>query len=246
MSDWAEILASKIETHRARIGIIGLGYVGLPLAVEFARGGFEVTGFDVDSAKVTEINAGRSYIPDVPGSELAAVVAAGKLTATSNMALLGTMDAIDIAVPTPLRKTRDPDLSYVVKAVEAVVAALRAGQLIVLESTTYPGTTDEIVQPMLEARGFKADVAHIHHNGLEWVYYDTDQDGKFDLFLFTGSPREGTSQRAFRLNASGKLEVDAAASEGRLIRSSVFTNKQASSQFKKLAKEVWSERAIEP
>jgi UDP-N-acetyl-D-glucosamine dehydrogenase len=148
----------RIRNKQAKVGIIGLGYVGLPLAVEFARGGFEVTGFDVDSAKVTEINAGRSYIPDVPGSELAAVVAAGKLTATSNMALLGTMDAIDIAVPTPLRKTRDPDLSYVVKAVEAVVAALRAGQLIVLESTTYPGTTDEIVQPMLEARGFKADV----------------------------------------------------------------------------------------
>ena len=148
----------RIRNKQAKVGIIGLGYVGLPLAVEFARGGFEVTGFDVDLEKVKAINAGHSYIPDVLESELAAVVSAGKLRATSDMALLGTMDAIDIAVPTPLRKTKDPDLSYVVKAVEAVAATLRAGQLIVLESTTYPGTTDEIVQPMLEAKGFKADV----------------------------------------------------------------------------------------
>jgi UDP-N-acetyl-D-glucosamine dehydrogenase len=147
-----------IRSKQAKVGIIGLGYVGLPLAVEFARGGFEVTGFDVDAVKVKAINAGQSYIPDVPECELAAVVADGKLRATTDMALLGTMDAIDIAVPTPLRKTRDPDLAYVVKAVEAVATTLRAGQLIVLESTTYPGTTDEIVQPMLEAKGFKADV----------------------------------------------------------------------------------------
>jgi UDP-N-acetyl-D-glucosamine dehydrogenase len=148
----------RIRNKRAKVGIIGLGYVGLPLAVEFARGGFDVTGFDVDSEKVRAITAGHSYIPDVAESELAAVVSAGKLKATSDMGLLGTMDAIDIAVPTPLRKTKDPDLSYVVRAVEAVAATLRGGQLIVLESTTYPGTTDEIVQPMLEAKGFKADV----------------------------------------------------------------------------------------
>jgi UDP-N-acetyl-D-glucosamine dehydrogenase len=151
-------LLGRISTRQARVGVIGLGYVGLPLAVEFARQGFEVTGFDVDPAKAAQINAGGSYIPDVAEAELAAVVRAGKLQATTDMSRLGAMDAIDICVPTPLRKTKDPDLSYVVKAVEAVAAAVKRGQLIILESTTYPGTTDEVVQPMLEAKGLEADV----------------------------------------------------------------------------------------
>jgi UDP-N-acetyl-D-glucosamine dehydrogenase len=138
--------------------VIGLGYVGLPLAVEFAHAGFDVTGFDVDASKVAQINSGRSYIPDVPVEELSAVVHAGKLHATSDMSLLAGMDAIDICVPTPLRKTKDPDLSYVVLAVEAVAATLKPGQLVILESTTYPGTTDEVVHPMLEAQGLRADV----------------------------------------------------------------------------------------
>jgi UDP-N-acetyl-D-glucosamine dehydrogenase len=140
------------------VGVIGLGYVGLPLAVEFARAGLNVIGFDVDPAKVAQINAGRSYIPDVPDAELGEVVKGGRLRASADMAQLAMVDVIDICVPTPLRKTRDPDLSYVVKAVEAVAATLRAGQLVILESTTYPGTTDEVVQPMLEAGGLKADV----------------------------------------------------------------------------------------
>ncbi len=148
----------RIRSKQACIGIIGLGYVGLPLAVEFARQGFAVTGFDVDQSKAAQVNAGRSYIPDVAQADLAAVVQSGKLRATSDMSELGAMDVIDICVPTPLRKTKDPDLSYVVLAVEAVAATLRPGQLIVLESTTYPGTTDEVVQPMLEAQGLKADV----------------------------------------------------------------------------------------
>jgi UDP-N-acetyl-D-glucosamine dehydrogenase len=125
--------------------------------VEFARAGFDVTGFDVDASKIEAINAGHSYIPDVPDADLGAAVSGGKLRATVDMSQLGAMDAIDICVPTPLRKTRDPDLSYIVKAVDAVVATLRPGQLVILESTTYPGTTDEVVQPMLEAGGLKAD-----------------------------------------------------------------------------------------
>jgi len=153
----ARDVIARIADRSAHIGIIGLGYVGLPLAVEFARAGFTVTGFDVDPTKVSEINAGRSYIPDVPQTDLADVVKRRKLSATSDMTALSGMDVIDICVPTPLRKTRDPDLSYIVKAVEAIAAALRRGQLVILESTTYPGTTDEVVQPMLEARGFKAD-----------------------------------------------------------------------------------------
>jgi UDP-N-acetyl-D-glucosamine dehydrogenase len=154
----SERLLDRIRTRKARIGVIGLGYVGLPLAVEFARRGFDVTGFDVDETKTSQINAGRSYIPDVPEAELSEVVKAGRLRGTTRMSDLGNMDVVDICVPTPLRKTKDPDLSYVVKAVEAVVDALRPGQLVILESTTYPGTTDEVVQPMLESKGLKGDV----------------------------------------------------------------------------------------
>jgi UDP-N-acetyl-D-glucosamine dehydrogenase len=153
-----ERLVDRIRTRKAKIGVIGLGYVGLPLAVEFARQGFDVSGFDVDESKTSQINAGKSYIPDVPQSELAEVVKAGRLRGTSRMSELAGMDVIDICVPTPLRKTKDPDLSYVVKAVEAVVEALKPGQLIILESTTYPGTTDEVVQPMLENKGLTGDV----------------------------------------------------------------------------------------
>jgi UDP-N-acetyl-D-glucosamine dehydrogenase len=153
----AQTTIERIGSRQARIGIIGLGYVGLPLAVEFARAGFDVTGFDVDETKNAQINAGKSYIPDVPDAELAEAVSAGRLRATSDMARLGEMDVVDICVPTPLRKTRDPDLSYVIKAVDAAAATLRPGQLVILESTTYPGTTEEVVQPLLEARGLRAD-----------------------------------------------------------------------------------------
>ena len=152
------VLLERIKTKQAKVGVIGLGYVGLPLALEFAHRGFHTTGFDIDESKARSINAGQSYIPDVAAQDLAAVVEAGRLRATTDMAQLADMDVIDIAVPTPLRKTKDPDLSYVVQAVEACAATLRRGQLVILESTTYPGTTDEVVQPMLEAKGLKADV----------------------------------------------------------------------------------------
>jgi UDP-N-acetyl-D-glucosamine dehydrogenase len=147
----------RIRAKQAEVGIIGLGYVGLPLAVEFARSGFQVTGFDIDAERVADINAGRSYIPDVSHTDLMAVVEAGRLRATGDLSRLAQMDVIDICVPTPLRKTRDPDLSHVVRALEAVAAHLEPGQLIVLESTTYPGTTEEVALPMLEARGLKVD-----------------------------------------------------------------------------------------
>jgi len=151
-------LKEKIRDRKARVGVIGLGYVGLPLAVEFAKKGFDVTGFDVDVSKIDAINAGRSYIPDVKTEEVKASVDAERLRATTDMSLLKEMDAIDICVPTPLRKTKDPDLSYVIQAVDAVKACLRRGQLVILESTTYPGTTDEVVQPALEENGLKAGV----------------------------------------------------------------------------------------
>src|SRR5205085_453429 len=122
----------------ARVGVVGLGYVGLPLAVEFARAGFAAIGVDLDAKKVDAINGGESYIHDVPTDDLAQFHRSGRLVATTDAAVVSTLDTINICVPTPLRKTKDPDLSYVVSAVEMIAQHLRAGQLVVLESTTYP------------------------------------------------------------------------------------------------------------
>jgi len=133
-----------------------LGYVGLPLAVEFARAGFQATGIDVDQRKVDSIGRGESYIQDVPTADVAQFHAAGRLTATTDASVIRTLDTVNICVPTPLRKTKDPDLSFVVSAVEMIAAHLRPGMLVVLESTTYPGTTDELVRPILERNGLVA------------------------------------------------------------------------------------------
>ena len=148
-------LKEKIDGRKAKIGIIGLGYVGLPLAVEFAKAGFDVTGFDVDASKVAEINAGRSYIGDVKTEDIAQNVSGGRLRATTDMSKLADMDVVDICVPTPLRKTKDPDMSFVQSAAEEIAKHIHPGMLIVLESTTYPGTTAEVLQPMFEAKGLK-------------------------------------------------------------------------------------------
>ncbi|MGD9641970.1 MAG: nucleotide sugar dehydrogenase [Elusimicrobiales bacterium] len=145
-----------IKDRKARIGIVGMGYVGLPLAVEFAKGGFPVTGFEVDSQKVRDLKAGVSYIGDVPTKEVAALNKQGLLTGTLDFSLLKKMDAVIICVPTPLRKSKDPDVSYIISSVKEARNYLKRGQLIILESTTYPGTTKELVKPMLEAGGLKA------------------------------------------------------------------------------------------
>ncbi|HYJ44988.1 MAG TPA: nucleotide sugar dehydrogenase [Pyrinomonadaceae bacterium] len=146
-----------ITERRARVGIIGLGYVGLPLLVEFARQGFDSTGFEVDEKKASEINAGRSYIGDVSSEALAEAASSDRLRATTAFQHLRDCDAIIICVPTPLRKTKEPDVSYILAAAEEIKQNLRRGQLIVLESTTYPGTTDEVLLPMFEETGFKLD-----------------------------------------------------------------------------------------
>lgn len=150
-----EQLLGKIQDRSAVVALIGLGYVGLPLAVEFGKAGFKVIGIDVDQKKVDALNAGRSYIPDVKNEDVAALRSAGKLYASTDYALLQQVDAISICVPTPLTKTRDPDMSYVIDAAEKVAKYAHPGLVIILESTTYPGTTDEILQPPLEERGFK-------------------------------------------------------------------------------------------
>ena len=153
---WETRLSQRVERRSARIGVIGLGYVGLPLAVEFARAGFRVTGFEIDPKRVALLNSGRSYIQDVPTKDLRQLVRSGMLTATLSFDRLRHMDAIDICVPTPLRKTRDPDVSYIAAAVGEIAPRLRRGQLIVLESTTYPGTTYELVLPILETPELRA------------------------------------------------------------------------------------------
>jgi UDP-N-acetyl-D-glucosamine dehydrogenase len=149
-------LVERIRRREARCGVIGLGYVGLPLALEFARAGLRVTGIDLDERKIADIRAGRSYIVDVQGKEIAEQVDAGRFEATSNFEVIALLDTINICVPTPLRKTKDPDLTYVVSAVDEIRKYLRPGQLVILESTTYPGTTEEVVRPMLEAGGLRA------------------------------------------------------------------------------------------
>jgi UDP-N-acetyl-D-glucosamine dehydrogenase len=150
-------IINAITGKSARIGVIGLGYVGLPLLTEFARQGFDATGFEVDERKAAEINAGRSYIGDVSSAALKEMVETERLRATVDFTHLKDCDAIIICVPTPLRKTKEPDITYILAAAEEITKNLRHGQLIVLESTTYPGTTDEVLLPMFETTGQQLD-----------------------------------------------------------------------------------------
>ncbi|MEJ7711416.1 MAG: nucleotide sugar dehydrogenase [Pyrinomonadaceae bacterium] len=150
-------LIKSIAEKRARIGVIGLGYVGLPLAVEFAQKGLHATGFEVDERKAALINAGESYIGDVPSSAVKELIDAKMLRATTDFSHLKDCDCIIICVPTPLRKTKEPDVSYILAASSEIAQRLRRGQFVVLESTTYPGTTDEVLLPMFEETGLKLD-----------------------------------------------------------------------------------------
>ena len=150
-------IINLISDKRARVGVIGLGYVGLPLATEFAAKGIGATGFEVDENKVAQINSGRSYIGDVAPESIKEAVDAGRLKATTDFDHLKDCDAIIICVPTPLRKTKEPDVSFILAAAQEIQKRLRRGQLIILESTTYPGTTDEVLLPMLAETGLKLD-----------------------------------------------------------------------------------------
>lgn len=155
--DRKQQLLEKIAAREAVIGIVGLGYVGLPLAVAFAQEGFKVVGVDVDAGKVASLNRGESYVEDIPSAVLAPLVEEGLIRATTDYAAMAAADAISICVPTPLRKTKDPDISYIVHAADCLATYMPPGQgqLIVLESTTYPGTTDEIVLPRFSQDGFE-------------------------------------------------------------------------------------------
>jgi UDP-N-acetyl-D-glucosamine dehydrogenase len=146
-------LLARIKDRSAVVGVVGLGYVGLPLAVEFGKAGFKVIGYDVSKRVIDLLMSGKSHIQDVPSAEVAALVKSGAFVATAEAARLAEVDAVSIAVPTPLVKTRDPDMSFVDKATDTLAAHCRPGTLVVLESTTYPGTTRELVQPKFEKRG---------------------------------------------------------------------------------------------
>lgn len=150
-----QALKKKFQSHSGKVGILGLGYVGLPLACEFAKVGFTVTGFEVDNSKVRSLLAGKSYIGDIESREIHELVKTKRLSATTDFGKLRDMDAIIVCVPTPLNKTKDPDVSYIDQAARKIAATLRAGQLIILESTTYPGTTRENVLPLLNNKGLK-------------------------------------------------------------------------------------------
>jgi UDP-N-acetyl-D-glucosamine dehydrogenase len=151
----ARELKEKIRERSAKVGVVGLGYVGLPLAIEMAHTGFQATGIDLVKEKVDSVNSGVSYVLDVESEVLRSVVSANRMRATQSLAAVEGLDTLNICVPTPLRKNKDPDLSYVIAAVEAIRIHIRPGQLIILESTTYPGTTREVVLPILEESGLK-------------------------------------------------------------------------------------------
>jgi UDP-N-acetyl-D-glucosamine dehydrogenase len=190
-------LDSLIAARTARVGVIGLGYVGLPLAVTAARAGFPVTGYDVDPAKITAIAASESYIEAVPQPVLAAEVAAGRLTATADFATLGSCDVIVICVPTPLTRHREPDLSFVTRTCADIAATLRPGQLVVLESTTYPGTTDGPVKSILEGTGLRSGT---------------------DFFLGFSPEREDPGNRAFDTSTIPKVVAGDGVAAGRLMQ----------------------------
>ncbi len=146
-----ETLITNLKQKKARVGILGLGYVGLPLAVVFAEAGFHVTGIDPDSRKVDSLNRCISYIPDVKSETVAKIVNSGFLTATTDFSVLQEMEAVSICVPTPLRQTGDPDMSFIISATDELAKYMHPGMVVVLESTTYPGTTREVLLPKLGA-----------------------------------------------------------------------------------------------
>jgi len=150
-----QALKDKIESKTARVGIVGLGYVGLPLAVEFAKAGFHVTGIDLQQSRVDRLMQGESYVQDVPSGEVSKLVKDRRLDATTDFSIVRQLDTINICVPTPLRKTKDPDMSYIVSAADEVAKYFHSGLLVILESTTYPGTTDELLLPTFEKHGVK-------------------------------------------------------------------------------------------
>ena len=155
MNKTEQLLLQKINRKKAKIAIVGLGYVGLPLAEAFANFGYEVTGIDIDSKKIRLIEQGKSFISDVSSSDINRHVKKGKLHAFADYDPIQHVDVVIICVPTPLNRAKDPDISFIVSVTDAIQTRIHEGQLIILESTTYPGTTEEVILPMLEEKGLK-------------------------------------------------------------------------------------------
>src|SRR6476469_7862847 len=205
-------LIGRITNKQYQVGVIGLGYVGLPLVVEFASEGFKATGFEVDDTKATGINAGRCYIGDVPSERVQELVAAKRLSATTNFDQLAECDAIIICVPTPLRKTKEPDVSYILAAAEEIKKRLHRGQLIILESTTYPGTTNEVLLPMFEETGLKLDEDFLLAFSPERVDPGNPQFQTHNIPKVVGGVTEASTQVAAHLYSQIVKDVHAVSS----------------------------------
>ncbi len=221
-----EALKRRFTERSAKVGIIGLGYVGLPLVKAFNAGGFHVTGFDVDAEKVRQLEAGRSYIRHIPSSEIEDLVAHGRFRPTTDFSKIRAMDAILICVPTPLTGHREPDLSFVERTAEAIAPHLRAGQLVVLESTTYPGTTEELLRPILERGGLKsgADL---------FIAYSPEREDP-------GNPNFGTATIPKIVGGDGAAALDlAAALYGGVVPEVIPVSSPAAAEAVKLTENVF-------
>ncbi len=202
LDDALVAILSKLETKSARVGLVGLGYVGLPLALLFARRGFRTTGFDIDSSKVEKLMRGESYIRHLSGAAVAGQLRNKHFQATSDFTRLKEMDAVIICVPTPLDAHREPDLTYVRNTAEVISSNLRRGQLVVLESTTYPGTTEEVVLPILEKSGLRCPVASYAADGSS---VQTSENARPDFFLSFSPEREDPGNKEFEIHQVPKV-----------------------------------------
>lgn len=202
LDDGLATILSKLETRNARVGLVGLGYVGLPLALLFARKGFRTTGLDIDSSKVEKLMRGESYIRHLSGAAVADQLRNQRFQATTDFTRLKEMDAVVICVPTPLDAHREPDLTYVRNTAEVISSNLRRGQLVVLESTTYPGTTEEVVLPILEKSGLRCPVASYAADGSS---VQTRENVRPDFFLSFSPEREDPGNKEFEIHQVPKV-----------------------------------------
>ncbi len=221
-----QTLEERFGDHSARVGIIGLGYVGLPLAEAFARAGFSVTGFDIDDGKVRLLNEGRTYIKHIPAERIAAVVGEGKFRASTDFSDIAAMDAILICVPTPLTRFREPDLKFVISTGEAIAPHLRPGQLVVLESTTWPGTTAEVLKPILEAGGLQSGKDF-------FLGYSPEREDP-------GNPDYGTTAIAKVVGGDGEVALRLAATlYGQVVGDIVPVSSAATAEAVKLTENIF-------
>ncbi len=200
-----ESLQQALQEGNARVGVIGMGYVGLPLALLFVRGGFLTTGFDIDPEKVQKLRAGETYIKHIPAETIAEAIEKKRFRATDDFNELAEMDAIVICVPTPLDDHREPDLSFIRDTAEAICPRLRAGQLVVLESTTYPGTTEEVVLPILERSGLRCPISPYTTDGSTATGAETAAPEGADFLLAFSPEREDPGNKDFRTHQIPKV-----------------------------------------